>query len=220
MKRKIPIFLLIIFSAAAGCVYGKLNINSDSMNILEKGKVSEFVGNVVVSGSGFNVTAQKAISDENTGIIKAHNTVKIIYTSGTWRMNGWCDNLEIDPGSEKLFMEGKVKTIYTPMEVEQDTSTVIYADKVWIDYSEKQEALFTGRVIVERNSMSVYSGRARYLNNEQKIEFLDSPRGESFLNNTRTEYSGDNMSVFMKGEIISINGRAHTRIFLDESEMR
>jgi lipopolysaccharide export system protein LptA len=214
MKR--IVFLVFVVVAGLDFVCAKMNITSDSMNILKKGKVQEFLGNVKVRGPGFNVTARKAVSDEEKNIITAKQDVEITYSSGTWNICGRCDSLKMEAANETFFMHGNVKTVYA-----SDTgSATVHADIAVIDYSQDRKARFSGRVNVETGNISVSSGKAIYFKNSETIEFSDSPVAHSIFDGAKTEYSGKVMKVFLKEEKIAVQDNARARVEINGSQLR
>ncbi len=202
------IFLFLIYN----CSLAKINIDSEEVLLLERGRVTEFIGDVRITASNFTVTAQRAVSKKQEGIIKVDGNVYIKYSSSTFNTEGWCSELEIIIGEENYIMTGDVKTIYI---TDDNDMTEIYTDKVTFDYSLNQKALFEGNVKAKRKDLTVSSGKALYLRKDRRIEFTDLPEAVSTTQDVRTEYAGDSIVLFMDDEKVKISGSAHIVVHLN-----
>jgi len=209
--------LLVSGAAAVRC---GISIDSNSLNILQEGAVKEFVGNVNISGDGFRVTSEKAVADDRTGVVRAVENVHVNYSSGTWNVRGKCSELEIKRTQKTVFMYGDTVTKYVSTENSRDSApAVIYADRARIDYGESQKAVFNGNVKVSRDTVNIYSDAAEYAGDKGEIIFTGSPRAISIVDETVTEYYGEEIRVYTENERIEITGNARTKVSVNESKM-
>lgn len=201
------LFIFVNYSLA------RVNINSSSLKILERGKVSVFIGDVHITAPNLVVTARKAVSREQEGIIEAEGDVYVKYSSTTWNIEAWCRELKIISEAQSLIMTGNAKAIYGSDDSSSNDVTEVYADRIEFNYSGRQEASFEGNVRVERNKMTVFSNKAFYSKKDERIEFTDSPKAVSLAGGVKSEYSGDSISLFIEDEKIKISGSAHAVVF-------
>lgn len=226
---------MLVLLIVAGNLRAELKIESNSLNILEKGNISEFFGDVRISGDAIEVKAEKAVFNEKTRIINAEGNVEFKYSSGTWRIEGRCGEIEIDELARKVFVWKNTETkffsydvhpvrkgsIGDPAEVSEISNvvnvstTIIYSQKVFIDYS-IQEAVFEGDVKVLRDKVSIFSDKAVYFKDTDKIVFTGSPLVVSIFEDGKIEHSADIINFYLKDEKVNLSGGAHTRVYIAE----
>jgi lipopolysaccharide export system protein LptA len=182
---------------------------------LNKGRINEFVGDVKITSDDFIVTSDKAVSDKKTGIIEATDNVYIKYSSDTWNVEGWCDEVKIFPDKNIFIMTGSVKTVYRQAnsDTNEEDQAEVFSDSVKFDYSPEQEAFFNGNVKVIKEKMEVVSREAFYSKKSGMIEFKGEPKAVNRSDEFRSECRGDIIRFFMGEEKVDIKGRAHTRIY-------
>ncbi|GEM_PF-3278463 len=209
----------VFFLASASLCYGGFSIDSDSLELLEKGEISKFKGNVRITGENFTINSETAESDRRAGFMTLEGDVDINYSSDTWRFSASCDTAKIDEHSEMIYLKGNTRSIYYTPQEEESTRVICYADEADIDYSANRRAFFKGNVRVEREGLRIFSQRAEYYNDEEFIEFTQNPYAYSVLDEAETRYSGEIISVYISENRITIEGDARARVRVDESEM-
>ena len=79
-RRRIILFIISFTFLIFNLSFAKVNIDSTSLNILERGAVTEFVGDVHITSDNFVITAERAVSSKESGVIKAYGNVYINYS--------------------------------------------------------------------------------------------------------------------------------------------
>ncbi|NLB35332.1 MAG: hypothetical protein GX817_05910 [Elusimicrobia bacterium] len=210
---KINFFYLLVFSFLISVSWvsaSNINIESDKLNIIDRGKKNEFVGNVKISGDGLSVLSARAVSEIESGMVMATGGVKIKFSSGTMKLEGESREAEIDDTNKEISLKGDVQAIY---HTTQEEPIMTYSDQMGVYYRDPRSAVFTGKVRVEREGMYILSEKVVFLETEEEIVFTGNPRGESQDESDRAEYSGDLIRVSSDGERISIEGDA--RVLLE-----
>ena len=216
MTAKGFLVFLLLFSAF-GPASARVTIDSDTLTIIERGRLNEFTGNVRIRGDGFSVDSAKAVSDRQTGIITASGDVFIKYSTDTFNLEGWCSEARIDDERKKFYLYSDVKTVYAR---EDGDSAVMYADAAEVEYAAPRRAVYTGSVILETGEVRVDSERSVYSEETRSIVFTGSPTAVSRTGDTVSEYSGRVIRVHLDDERISVEGEARTRVWLEnESQM-
>lgn len=190
----------------------KVNIDSDSLTILEMGKVSEFIGNVCITSDDMYITADKAVSREDKGIIEVSGNVYVKYSSTTWNLEGWCGRLKVLSENNIMIMDDNARTIYRTTDFENNEEVEIFADHVKMDYSDNQHAFFEGNVKADNTSLNVFSDKAFYSKKKEIIEFTGNPKAVSNIENYKSEYSGDKIVMRINTEEVNLSGNAHSKV--------
>ena len=192
-------------------LWAKVDIQSDSLRILQRGEVNQFTGNVVIVSDNIRVNAKKAVSRKNESIVEATGDVFVTYSSGTWKVESWCSSLKIMLDEEKFEMTGDVRSDYR--EAGSTVSTLMNADKATFYYGGEQKAFFEGSVKAVREGITVNSGRAFYSQYIDMIEFTQDPVARSATETLTSVYSGDIINLYTEVKRIKITGNANTKVF-------
>ncbi len=213
MRKSAFYFAAVLIFISASRVSGEVTVDSRSLNIKERGRINEFIGDVVIKGRGFSVFSERALSDTETGVITAEGNVDINYSSGTFSLDTRSLRARIDDGKKKFYLSGEVRSLYTSDEA---PPVLIYSDSVEISYSEPRRALFEGSVRTESGELEITSREAFYREDYERIDFTGDPEAWSDSEEGRVHYRGDLIRVYVQDEKISIEGRARTRVWLED----
>ncbi|MFO7898845.1 MAG: hypothetical protein R6V58_07265, partial [Planctomycetota bacterium] len=119
------------------------------MQILDRGEIVEFSGNVVVRAPEMTATAERARMDRSAETVRAKGNVELHYSSGTLDFTGWCGELVFSRSQQYIQMAHNVKVLYEPGKTA--TSTVVFAHRSFVDFvSGKQQVRFSGNVRTQR----------------------------------------------------------------------
>jgi lipopolysaccharide export system protein LptA len=206
------IFTLSIIFLPFLSLNAKVNIDSNSLKILEMGKVSEFIGDVRITSEELYITADRAISREDKDIIEVSGNVYVKYSSTTWNLEGWCERLKVLSENNIMIMDENSRTIYRTTDLDNNEEVEIFADHVKMDYSENQHAFFEGNVKADNSKLNVLSDNAFYSKKKEMIEFTGNPRAVSNIEDFKSEYSGDKILMRINTEEVNLSGNAHTKV--------
>ncbi|MFH1414716.1 MAG: LptA/OstA family protein [Elusimicrobiota bacterium] len=213
---KRPAMVLVMTLVLSGAAAAKINIDSKSVKFLERGNITEFIGDVFITEENMDMTADRAVSNKKEGTVEAAGNVHMNYSSSTWNVEAWCDNIMIITENKKYILTGNVRTIHKTQEGDTIDVTEISADRIIMENAVDRRIIFEDNVRTKRQDITVMSDRAVYSRDDDRIDFTGSPSAESIFEDTAAEYSGDVITVFLDEERIRITGRAHTRIYKED----
>ncbi|MEA3506170.1 MAG: LptA/OstA family protein [Elusimicrobiota bacterium] len=219
---KAAVFWASLFLLAARSLFGEVNIQSDSLNILRQGAVTKFTGNVSVRSKDLTLEADEALSNRETGIVTAAGSVKVNYSSAPLDIVSYSTRTVMDTAKNIITMTGSVKNIIdSEGEDGKISRIVVYSDKVIINYADRRklETEFIGAVKVDSEKIKINSGRALYKRDQELITFTDSPRAYSETKDSAARYSGKTILFYIHKQSIALDGDAQVEIELDESQM-
>lgn len=218
--KKVVFLLLCMVVLFFSQAESKIRFSSDQSKIIDQGLATELSGNVKIVAPNIYISSEKAISKKNRSVIESKKNVYIKYSSDTWNLEGWCDNLIYLSENNMFTMTGNVKTKYITIEDGIENVVEIYADEIIIDNSPAKKIIFNNNVKIERNGIFVNSSKAVYYRGEDIIKFTGDPKAYSTGKDVSTEYSGTQIDLFIKEEKIKVKGNAYSRIrFKDELKM-
>ncbi|MBN2406428.1 MAG: hypothetical protein JXJ19_01915 [Elusimicrobia bacterium] len=215
MKNSV-LSIFIIFAFCAG-LYASVNFSSRTSRLLERGTVTELLGNVRIDSPGIILTADRALSNNNTGVVEAHSKIEVFLSSDTWNVHSNCEEVVADINRKNITMKKNVKTVFRSMEMtEESESIIIYADEATADYAEDKRAVFTGNVEAHKEDIKIFADKAEYSRTEGSIIFSGNPHAVSMDPENASEYRGDIISVSIDDEKMEIRGNANAAVFLKE----
>ncbi len=200
----------------------RVNIESSSINILKRGRVTEFVGDVTITGENYRVNADRAVSYREKNTIEATGNVRVVYSTDTGKLEGWCDKVIINQEKKIINLTRNVRTVYELKRSAENDRVEIRADEADIDYSKGRKALYKGDVEVVTGNTRIFSDKARYSDINGILEFggnSGQPRAVTETSQFKSVYKADSLNYYVDEEYLESEGNAHARIYINESEM-
>ncbi|MFW6134873.1 MAG: hypothetical protein ACOC5R_04795 [Elusimicrobiota bacterium] len=210
--------VIILFLTACETGFTEVKITSDSMDLVGRGNITEFYGNVKLKGENFVINSEKAVSDKSKGVIKASGDVDLKYTSSTWRITGSCRQIFVETETKEITMEKDVNTEYISYDTGENP-VYVSCDKVLIKSAGKKRAEFKGNVNAKRSNIEIESGQGVYYQDEKRIEFTDKPFARGIFDSSETIYNGEIIQIDLNKNRVEIKNNVHARVYLSDTEM-
>ncbi|MGM0441599.1 MAG: LptA/OstA family protein [Elusimicrobiota bacterium] len=220
--KKVISLLFVFIAAAAAASYAAIDIESSSMDILKKGQVTEFTGNVIITGENYRIKADKAVSYREKNRVEATGNIRVEYSTKTAKLEGWCDKVIINQVEKDINLYRNVKTVYRSRNSNENRRVEILARRAFINYSEGLTAVYEKNVEVKTENTRITADTARYSRKDGVLQFAGNaaqPRAVTETEEFKSVYRGDKLKYYINKGHLEIDGKAHTRIYLDESEM-
>ena len=174
MKKIITIGFCIIFVISIDISFAFKNtdedvsIDGDRMEMLEKGRVTRFIGNVKLKQGSKSITSNKMTKYEDRDYIVAEGKVRIMDTSrDDERVEGFCDKINYDLGKEYGLMTGSPKLVRFDFE-EPENNMEITGNVIKI-FAEEKKILVEGEARVIQKEKDFSSDNMTLLMDEERI---------------------------------------------------
>lgn len=191
-------------------------ITGNKMNILQKGDILEFVGNVKLVQQNLTITADEMKSNENTGMVYGKGNIAVHYSSGTENTFAWGGMAEYDKNSGAgIFTENvKVKRVLS-----QNTEEVVNltCEKLEIfEFGNRFHAIKNVKIIQPQTQAT--SDEAFYDHKTKEILLTGGPpkiiKTDEEGHSQRLIASGDKVAIITDKEIITVSGNVKTKMVM------
>ena len=204
-------FLIFLIFQFFNCLYCEpATITGDKMNILQKGDILEFIGNVKLVQQNLTISCDKMKSNEKTGMVEGYGNITVHYSSGTENTYAWGDTAEYNKNSGSGIFTGNIKV----KKILQNTTDSIdlTCDELEVfGFGDRFHAI--NNVRITQPYTVATSSEAFYDRETKEILLIGGPpkviredeKGYS-------EYSGDKISIITDTEVFTVLGNVKTKI--------
>lgn len=214
----LSIHLAICLSLSV-CIYAgePATITGNKMNILSKGEIMEFIGNVKLVQENLVITANEMKSNEKTGIVAGKGDVAICYSSGSTKTYAWAKTAEYNKNSGNGVVSGDVKVKRV---LADDTTNAVNLTCEELEIFEFGERLHTAKNVKIFQKQTEAHGEEAFYNHEiDEILLLGGlPKVTRAEDDGYVECTGDRIYVGNGKETITVLGDVKTKIIMKSKE--
>jgi len=213
---------IIVFFFACSLIHflygGPATITGNKMNILQKGDILEFIGNVKLVQQNINITADRMKSNEKTGMVHGAGNIAIRYSSGTEDTYTWGDTADYNKNTGSGIITGNVKVKRTLSKSTTDVVNLTCDKLELFEFGDRFHAI--GNVKVNQPFMVATSSEAFYDHKSKEIMLIGgSPKIVKSDSKGNSEYSGDRIIIVTDREVFTVLGNTKTKIGTNRVEV-
>ncbi|MFH0948242.1 MAG: LptA/OstA family protein [Elusimicrobiota bacterium] len=199
------VYLLLLITCLSA-VEKPATITGNKMNILQKGDILEFIGNVKLVQQNLTIIADEMKSNEKTGMVLGNGNIMVHYSSGTENTLAWCDVAEYNKNSGAGIFNRNVK-------VKRDVVNLTCEKLEIFEFGNRFHAM--SNVKITQPQMEATSNEASYDNKTKEILLIGGP--PKIIKSEEkgfSEFSGDRIFLAVDKETVTILGNVRTKMVL------